>query len=91
MVLSSPKPSALFLAFGASSLDFELRVWIPEFLDKMQILSDLNQDIDNEFELNNIEIPFPQSDLHLRSVDETATIQIRSNHKPGSDGESYGK
>jgi len=35
MVLNNPKPVALFLAFGASSLDFELRFWIPEFLDKM--------------------------------------------------------
>ncbi|MFT5698525.1 MAG: potassium efflux system protein [Desulforhopalus sp.] len=76
MVLNTPKPNALFLAFGASSLDFELRVWIPEFLNNMQVLSDLNQDIDNEFALNNIEIPFPQSDLHLRSVDEGAGEQI---------------
>lgn len=79
MVLSSPKPTALFLAFGASSLDFELRVWIPEFLDKVQVLSDLNQDIDNEFAMNNIEIPFPQSDLHIRSVDDEAADQIRGN------------
>jgi len=77
MVLTQPKPTALFLAFGASSLDFELRVWIPEFLDKFQVLSDLNQDIDNEFTLNNIEIPFPQSDLHLKTVDEGAANQIR--------------
>lgn len=72
MVLSTPKPVALFLAFGASSLDFELRVWIPEFLDKLQVLSELNQDIDYEFSINNIEIPFPQTDLHLRSVDDEA-------------------
>lgn len=78
MVLSSPKPTALFLAFGPSSLDFELRVWIPEFLDKLQVLSDLNQDIDSEFAMNNIEIPFPQSDLHLRSVDDAAVAQINS-------------
>ncbi|BHH83615.1 mechanosensitive ion channel family protein [Desulforhopalus sp. 52FAK] len=76
MVLGTPKPSALFLAFGASSLDFELRVWIPEFLDKLQVLSDLNQDIDSEFSLNNIEIPFPQSDLHLRTVDESAAAKL---------------
>lgn len=76
MVLSDPKPVALFLAFGASSLDFELRVWIPEFLDKLQVLSELNQDIDNEFSMNGIEIPFPQSDLHLRSVDEAAAASF---------------
>lgn len=77
MVLSTPSPSAYFLAFGASSLDFELRVWIPEFLEKTQVLSDLNQDIENEFALNNIEVPFPQSDLHLRSVDEGVAKHLR--------------
>lgn len=34
MVLNQPKARALFLAFGASSLDFELRVWIGEFSDR---------------------------------------------------------
>lgn len=82
MVLDKPQPNALFLAFGASSLDFELRVWIPEFLDKLQVLSDLNQDIDNEFALNGIEIPFPQSDLHLRSVDEAAGAKLRGEMVP---------
>lgn len=76
MVLNKPQPTAFFLAFGASSLDFELRVWIPEFLDKTQVLSDLNQDIDNEFAINGIEIPFPQSDLHLRSVDAIAALHL---------------
>lgn len=72
MVLNTPAPVAFFLAFGASSLDFELRVWIPEFLDKTQVLSDLNQDIENEFAINDIEVPFPQTDLHVRSVDADA-------------------
>lgn len=76
MVLSDPRPNALFLAFGASSLDFELRVWIPEFLDKLQVLSDLNQDIEYEFSLAGIEIPFPQSDLHLRTVDDSAAVSL---------------
>ncbi len=76
MVLNKPQPKAFFLAFGASSLDFELRVWISEFLEKTQVLSDLNQDIDNEFAMNCIEIPFPQSDLHLRSVDAIAASHL---------------
>lgn len=80
-VLSNPKPSALFLAFGDSSLDFELRAWIPDFDDKLTILSELNQDIESEFQLAGIEIPFPQRDLHLRTVDgdvmETFTAMER--------------
>lgn len=69
VVLSSPKPVALFLAFGASSLDFELRVWVADFNHKLTVLSELNQEIETEFADAGIEIPFPQADLHLRSVD----------------------
>jgi len=78
MVLETPAPSAFFLAFGASSLDFELRVWTQDFLDKTQVLSDLNKDIESEFAINEIEIPFPQTDLHLRSVDELAGVRLGS-------------
>jgi len=69
LVLSTPPPKALFLAFGPSSLDFELRVWISEFTDRREALSTLNQEIAAEFASAGIEIPFPQSDLHLRSLD----------------------
>jgi potassium-dependent mechanosensitive channel len=79
MVLGNPHPVAFFLAFGASSLDFELRVWIPEFLNKTQVLSDLNQAIEKEFARNDVEIPFPQTDLHLRSVDEAAAARMQWN------------
>ncbi len=72
LVLSTPKPVALFLSFGASSLDFELRVWISDFNDKLIVLSELNEDIESEFQLAGIEIPFQQTDLHLRSVDQEA-------------------
>ena len=71
LVLGTPRPVALFLSFGASSLDFELRVWINDFNDKLTVLSELNQDIESEFGTAGIEIPFPQSDLHVRSIDES--------------------
>ncbi len=73
LVLSTPKASALFLAFGTSSLDFELRVFIPEFTDRRLVLSELNQAINSEFTDAGIEIPFPQNDLHLRSIDKDLT------------------
>ncbi|MEN8141898.1 MAG: mechanosensitive ion channel domain-containing protein [Thermodesulfobacteriota bacterium] len=72
LVLSTPKPRALFLAFGASSLDFELLAWIPDVAERLVVLSELNQEINDEFTAANIEIPFPQQDLHLRSVDPAA-------------------
>ncbi|MFW2367830.1 MAG: mechanosensitive ion channel domain-containing protein [Desulforhopalus sp.] len=91
MVLGTPPPAALFLAFGASSLDFELRVWIPEFLNKLQVLSDLNQDIDYEFSVNGIEIPFPQSDLHLRTVEDEAGARLHGKAVPTALAEPAGE
>jgi small-conductance mechanosensitive channel len=69
-VLKSPEPQVLFMGFGGSSLDFELRVWVAEFDTRLRVGSELHQEIDRRFREQNIEIPFPQSDIHLRSIDE---------------------
>ena len=86
MVLGDPPAAAFFLAFGASSLDFELRVWIPDFLEKTQVLSDLNQDIEAELSANGIEIPFPQTDLHIRSLDPQVAAGIQGGAGQGRKG-----
>ncbi len=78
MTLTTPPPKALFLEFGASSLDFELRVWVSDFNDRRQVQSELNQEINDEFADAGIEIPFPQTDLHLRSIDDAAAEVLRS-------------
>jgi small-conductance mechanosensitive channel len=68
-VLANPKPDVVFKGFGDSSLDFELRVWTIQQVQTPQILkSDLYFRIFRAFRENGIEIPFPQRDLHLRSV-----------------------
>ena len=59
------------------SLDFELRAWISDFNDRMMVASELNQDIENEFQITGIVIPFPQRDLHLKSVDTDAINAIQ--------------
>ena len=86
MVLSTPKPKALFLAFGASSLDFELRVWVLDVNDRLEVLSGLNQEIEYEFSDAGIEIPFPQTDLHLRSVDEQVVEGLKGKEQKGVEG-----
>ena len=81
-VLQDPAPDVVFIAFGDSSLDFELRVWTTRHLRTPQILrSDLYFAIFDLFRQQNIEIPFPQRDLHLRSV--SAPIQISQGGKSG--------
>lgn len=74
-VLADPAPDVVFTAFGNSSLDFELRVWTLTQVRTPQILrSDLYFAIFELFKQQNIEIPFPQRDLHLRSI--SAPIQL---------------
>ena len=69
-VLAFPQPSVVFMAFGASSLDFELRCFIPEVDYVLAVGSDLRFAIFKALKENNIEIPFPQTDLHIKDIGE---------------------
>ena len=73
-LMKDPEPQVLFKSFGASSLDFELRIWIWNVDDRQVMNSELHQEIDRRFREANIEIAFPQSDLHLRSVEESVHL-----------------
>jgi small-conductance mechanosensitive channel len=70
-VLASPEPEVLFRGFGESSLDFELRVWTDSRLFA-RVQSDLAVATYDVLEQAGIAIPFPQRDLHLRSVSPEA-------------------
>ncbi len=66
----APAPRALFMGFGESSLDFELRVRLQRIERRFSVLSDLNFAIEREFHEAGIIIPFPQRDLHIVSYPE---------------------
>ena len=67
-VLSKPAPDVLFDEFGDSSLNFLLRVWTTDYIDRPNVLkSQLYFAIFKKFRENKIEIPFPQRDLNLRN------------------------
>lgn len=68
-VLKEPNPTVFFVGFGDSSLDFEIRVFVRERLLRMPLTHDLHMALDAALRKADIEIPFPQRDLHLRSVD----------------------
>ncbi len=68
-VLDQPPPEVRFVRFGDSSLDFELRVWtIKRVQTPKTLISELFFSIFRAFAEQGIEIPFPQRDLHLKSV-----------------------
>ena len=78
-IMQDPPPEALFVAFGESSLDFELRFWTATRVQTPVLLkSDLYFEIFRRFKEADIEIPFPQRDLHLRSVDPDARLPLES-------------
>ncbi|MCA8974072.1 MAG: mechanosensitive ion channel [Planctomycetes bacterium] len=67
LALDDPAPSVVFREFGASSLDFDLRVFIANRDHWPQIVNNLHSAIDREFRTAHIEIAFPQRDLHIRT------------------------
>jgi len=56
---------ARLMNFGNSSLDFQLYFWTDNAFEVENIKSDLRFDIDRKFRENNIQIPFPQRDVHI--------------------------
>ncbi|WP_353645588.1 mechanosensitive ion channel family protein [Mesorhizobium sp. WSM2239] len=66
LVLKNPEPFVLFSAFGDSSLDFEIRVFLADVSNGIIVQNDVRFAILEAFARENIEIPFPQRDVHLK-------------------------
>ncbi|OOF83047.1 hypothetical protein BKG92_04550 [Rodentibacter ratti] len=68
-VLKDPEPRALFLAFGASTLDHELRVYVGQLSERTNTVDALNRRINELFAENNIDIAFNQLDVFIKNND----------------------
>ena len=77
-------PQVVFLSFGDSSLNFELRFFIKDIKKRVHVLSDLNFAIDAAFRENGIEIPFPQRDVHIRE-ESTGPKLTQDDEQEGTD------
>jgi len=66
-VMKNPKHQVHLTEFGDSSWNMQLRVWMPNVKDRYEMRNELNQAIVRKFDEYEIEIPFPQRDLHFRS------------------------
>jgi small-conductance mechanosensitive channel len=71
-VITNPSPIILFKDFGESSLDFELIFWSSQLFIIEQTKSEIRFMIDDAFRENNIQIPFPQRDIHVKSGNSLA-------------------
>lgn len=81
-VLEDPPPQVLFLGFGDSTLNFELRVFCSNFESFLPLRDEMHMAITDAFREKGIEIAFPQRDLHLRTVE--SHIPIVYPQAPGS-------
>jgi small-conductance mechanosensitive channel len=69
-VVPFPKPWPLFEGFGDSSLNFSIRFWV-NFDQGMTVQSQVAMAIYDALADAGIQIPFPQQDLHVKSMDPT--------------------
>ena len=68
-VCKDPYPRVRFREFGASGLKFQLLGWIEKPEYRGRVIDELSTEIYNSFNINNIEIPFPQRTLHIKKTD----------------------
>lgn len=75
-VMLTPRPQVWLQEFADNSINFEVLVWINEPSRQLQLKSELNYSIAATLERYNLEIPFPQRDVHLRSPQLEKMMEI---------------
>ena len=66
-VIAEPKPTALFIGFGDSALEFELRVFCLSMESYILLKDEMHMKIMEAFRENGIEFAFPQRDIHIKN------------------------
>ena len=81
-VLETPAPQVLFIGFGDSSLNFELRVFLRNFDDRVTVRHMVHTDINKVLSEAGISIPFPQTDLNIVSQKVPLDITAKAAARP---------
>jgi len=88
-ILDDPSPMVTFEQFGDSTLNFVLRAYLPNMDNRLSVVHQLHTNIDDAFREAEIEIAFPQQDLHIRSLPD-ATPAIAPAAKPTASAHNGG-
>jgi len=67
LVLDMPLPVVRLHEYGDSSINLVLEIWITEHNRRFEVISDINFKIYSAFKENDIHIPYPQMDVHMRN------------------------
>ena len=74
-VLHDPPPVITFEEFGDSSLNFVIRCCTTSIKRRWHLVDEINSAVNEAFEREGIEIPFPQRVLHMIQEDESPEIE----------------
>jgi small-conductance mechanosensitive channel len=80
-VLPEPAPRALFMAYGDSSINFELRVWPSHFNQAAQVKSDLASAVYDAVNAAGMSFPFPQREVRVLHDTDATTATVKSSTK----------
>jgi len=79
-VMKEPAPGVILSDLGPSSITFTLRLWTLIGADKLgELRSNIFLEVRKRFSEKKIEMPFPQLDLHVRSIEHpesTANVRL---------------
>jgi potassium efflux system protein len=81
LVLEDPEPTVLFLGFGDNSFDFEVRAFVRESSQRLILIHELHMAVERALREHDIEIPYPQRDVHLHAVDSPLNPPAIKPHK----------
>ena len=83
-ILDDPEPLITFEQFGDSTLNFVIRAILSDMNERLNTIHDLHMQINDRFAEEHIEIAFPQRDLHIRSIPDSATVPATNPQGPPS-------
>ncbi|MHC1585847.1 MAG: mechanosensitive ion channel family protein [Candidatus Syntropharchaeia archaeon] len=69
-VLDDPSPVTFFTEFADFSLNLILIVWIDNIRKKLDVIDYINRKINQRFEEEGIEIPFPVRTIYMREIEK---------------------
>ncbi|MBX9451420.1 MAG: mechanosensitive ion channel family protein [Mesorhizobium sp.] len=73
--MKNPEPMVVFIGFGASSLDFEVRAFLSDVTTQVGFMNEVRFQIFERFREEGIEIPFPQQDVYIKEMPKVAVEQ----------------
>ncbi|HEU4552557.1 MAG TPA: mechanosensitive ion channel domain-containing protein [Chitinophaga sp.] len=81
-IMEAPEPVVFLYQFADSSINFRIFFWITDLALAGQLQSDILASIYENLQKAGIEMPFPQRDLHIKTVDPSILQQWKPGKPP---------